>query len=103
MIDEHEDEFRTIRTNRAVTEVAQQGSVTHMIRIVYLDLGTYRMLQHGHVLGVDNDEFVSLGHYRDPRGSRISRIRPTREQVEADRRDMPETESTREERIRDFL
>lgn len=91
----HYDEFRTIRINRAETEIAQQGVRTSMIRIVYLDLRFYRMMNEGHMLAYDEqtDSFMDGGDYRPIfRNSNTDRsIRPTIEEIEGLQRDCPAT------------
>lgn len=108
MNDHHQDEFRTIRTNRSGTEIAQQGVRTSMIRIVYTDLRFYRMMNECHMLAYDErtDSFMDGGDYRtifrSPNHTDRP-IRPTREEVEGLQRDCPETFSSMQATIGDFL
>lgn len=106
--DNHYEEFRTIRTNRAGTEIAQQGVRSSTIRIVYTDLRFYRMMSYGHMLAYDeqSDSFMDGGDYRHmyrrPNQTNTA-IRPTREEVESLQRDCPETFRSMQEMISDFL
>ncbi len=77
-----EDEFVTIRTNEAGTEIVQQGRRTAAIRIFYTELQVYVWLNDGHMLGydTDTDSFTDDGDYRPffrPVGYSPRRIRPT--------------------------
>lgn len=98
MENEHLDQYRTIRTNRSGTEIAQQGVESAAIRIVYTDLCTYRMLPTYHMLGYNHeqDTFEDNGDYRDYYRSDLypRPLRPTQQEQQQFLLDNPDTHRT---------